>query len=187
MQAPTRTRSGPPALIVPIGPVEQAHIDYLGQVLPESFAQEFRVFGHVATLDAHYDPLRRQWNAMRLLEDLAALGRREEAPRVLGVTSFDLFIPILTFVFGLAHLEAGAALVSLHRLAPEFYGLAPDPDRLLQRLEKEVFHELGHTHGLRHCRDPQCVMHYSNTVEEVDLKEARYCADCALSLPGLTN
>jgi len=35
-----------------------------------------------------------------------------------------------------------AAVVSLHRLRQEFYGLAPDKELLCQRLLKESIHEL---------------------------------------------
>lgn len=179
---PDRTAHERTALIVPIGPVERAHLEYLRLVLPETFGLPFRIVERSVTGDACYDPLRRQWNAARLVEELEKLGRGYDAPRVLGVTTFDLFIPILTFVFGLAQLGASTALISLHRLAPEFYGLPADSELLLRRVEKEAQHELGHTFGLKHCAEYACVMHYSNTVEEVDLKGAAFCASCSSSM-----
>jgi len=101
---------------------------------------------------------------------------------VLGVADSDLFIPILTFVFGEAQLgpaDATAALVSMYRLRQEFYGMPPDPETLSARLLKEALHELGHTFGLRHCADYRCVMSSSPSVENIDLKLAQFCPACA--------
>lgn len=91
----------------------------------------------------------------------------------------DLYIPVLTFVFGEAQLTNGGAVVSTHRLRQEFYGLPADSDLLHDRLLKESLHELGHTYGLRHCPDYTCVMSSSNGVERVDLKSADFCPLCA--------
>jgi len=104
--------------------------------------------------------------------------------RVLGVTPLDLYIPILTFVFGEAQLEGGCALVSTYRLRQEFYGLPADPDLLLQRLVKEAVHELGHTLGLTHCEDYECVMAPSHAVEWIDLKSNHACRECNQAIVG---
>ena len=98
--------------------------------------------------------------------------------RLLGVTSLDLYIPTLTFVFGEAQLHGPCALVSTHRLRQEFYGLPPDPRLAAERLLKEAVHELGHTLGLRHCDDYRCAMAPSHGVEWIDLKSSRLCPDC---------
>lgn len=98
--------------------------------------------------------------------------------RVLGVTEADLYIPILTFVFGEAQLGGKCALVSTHRLRQDFYGLPSDRDLLLDRLLKESVHELGHTVELTHCDDYRCVMAPSHAVEWIDLKESTFCPDC---------
>jgi len=55
----------------------------------------------------------------------------------------DLYIPILTFVFGEAQLTDTGALVSTHRLRPEFYGMPQDPRLVQERLLKEAIHELA--------------------------------------------
>ncbi len=98
--------------------------------------------------------------------------------RLLGVTSLDLYIPTLTFVFGEAQLHGPCALVSMHRLRQEFYGLPADPRLAAERLLKEAVHELGHTLGLRHCDDYRCAMAPSHAVEWIDLKSPRLCPAC---------
>ncbi len=98
--------------------------------------------------------------------------------RLLGITAFDLYIPILTFVFGEAQLGGSGAVVSYHRLQQEFYGLPPDPDLLANRLLIEAVHELGHTLRLTHCHDYQCAMAPSHAVEWIDIKDSGFCEDC---------
>ena len=98
--------------------------------------------------------------------------------RVLGVTACDLYVPVLTFVFGEAQLDGNCAVVSLARLQEEFYGMPPRDDLLRERLVKEAAHELGHTFGLRHCADWRCVMASSHAVERLDVKGAEFCGAC---------
>ena len=98
--------------------------------------------------------------------------------RLLGVTDRDLYIPILTFVFGEAQMGGSSAIVSYHRLRQEFYGLPPDLDLLANRLLIESVHELGHTLRLTHCDDFRCAMASSHAVEWIDIKDSGFCEDC---------
>jgi archaemetzincin len=113
-------------------------------------------------------------------EILAHIVKRQPPPwmRVLGVTLVDLYIPILTFVFGEAQLQGNCALVSAHRLRQEFYGLPGDVALVHERLLKEAIHELGHTFAVSHCDDYQCVMSPSHGVEWIDLKSSSFCSGC---------
>ena len=117
----------------------------------------------------------------------AVLARLAEAPIeaddvILGVTEADLYVPVLTFVFGEAQLPGRAAIVSTARLREEYYGLPPDAAKLNARLLKEAVHEIGHTRGLSHCDDWNCVMVSSHRVERLDLKETGFCARCRSNL-----
>jgi archaemetzincin len=94
------------------------------------------------------------------------------------LTESDLFVPILTFVFGEAQFPGRAAIISAARLREEFYGLPPNTAKLDQRLLKEAVHEIGHTRGLAHCDDWRCVMVSSHRVERLDLKSAEFCSRC---------
>jgi archaemetzincin len=153
--------------------------------LAAALAREFRVSCHVApgVLDASamLDFGRRQYHSTAILRAMTALAP-DPRIRLIGVTELDLFVPVLTFVFGEAQLGGNCGLVSLHRLREEYYGLQPDPAKLAERLLKEALHELGHTFGLRHCPNWQCAMASTHAVERLDLKEARYCAGCRLAI-----
>jgi archaemetzincin len=128
-------------------------------------------------LTPFYAAERRQYHATLLL---AALLRHLPDPngKIIGLTSVDLFIPVLTFVFGQSQLDGPAAVASTYRLHSEFYGLPANEAALRDRIVKEALHELGHAFGLVHCRDPRCVMRASTYVEEVDLKDAEFCREC---------
>ncbi len=121
-----------------------------------------------------WDPRRRQWSSTRILRWLGEAGPK--GGKLLGITDVDLFIPILTFVFGEAQLGGASAVVSTARLAdPEEVG---DARVVLERLAKESVHELGHTFGLTHCGTPGCVMGRSASVRDVDRKRGDLCPEC---------
>ncbi len=94
----------------------------------------------------------------------------------------DAYEDDLNFVFGLAipYLQLGG--VFLKRLRNEFYGWPPDEEKFMERVEKETLHELGHILGLEHCPNPKCVMSFSNSIYDVDRKEARFCETCRKKL-----
>jgi archaemetzincin len=123
-----------------------------------------------------FDPGRRQYHSTAVLARMQP--RNGEDTRRLGVTGLDLYVPVLTFVFGEAQAPGHCAVISAHRLREEFYGLPPRPRLLLERLTKAALHELGHTFGLQHCPDWQCVMASTDAVERLDLKATAFCRGC---------
>ena len=126
---------------------------------------------------AAWTPKRGQYDSFALLK---AVAERKPAAfaRILGLTACDLFVPMLSFVFGQAQLGGSAALVSVARLDQAFYGLPPRRALLIERTVKTVLHELGHTSGLVHCADRTCVMALATNVAQLDAKEPRYCEAC---------
>lgn len=98
--------------------------------------------------------------------------------KVLGVTSGDLFVPVLTYVFGEAQLDGTIAVVSTCRLDERLYGFPANKELFDRRVLKEAVHELGHTFGLVHCLEWECVMRSSTAVEEIDTKSHQFCPAC---------
>lgn len=132
-------------------------------------------------LPRYYSSERGQYNATLILAGLLRL-LPDGRDRIVGVTRVDLYIPVLTFVFGQAQLAGPGALVSTYRLHNQYYGLPADEKALLERTVKEVVHEVGHTFGLVHCDQYACVMHAATYVEDVDLKTSRFCSSCSAQL-----
>lgn len=127
---------------------------------------------------ATFDAIRHQYNSTLILHLLLNSGKIQNETKTIILTDLDLFVPILTYVFGEAELNGRAAIASSHRLHNEYYGL-PKNEKLHQtRITKEVIHELGHTFGLLHCKDYECVMHSSTYVEDIDLKGSSLCISC---------
>ncbi len=129
----------------------------------------------ITDLSQAYNPERKQYLSPKLI---TSLGKMEKDGRVVGIADVDLYVPGLNFVFGEADTAAGMSIISLYRLRPEYYGLAPDEAIFLERATKEIVHELGHTFGLAHCPNNQCVMHFSNSLADTDSKEVHFCNKC---------
>jgi archaemetzincin len=156
-------------------PGEEA-LDHVRVHLEKAFGPGVEVWHGPERPDDAYDPRRKQWSSTRIISWLARSGPEG---KVLGVTDVDLFIPILTFVFGEAQVGGRAAVVSTARLAEP--GL-PDDRIVLERLSKESVHEVGHVLGLLHCETPGCVMGRSASVRDVDGKRGEPCAACRARL-----
>ena len=124
-----------------------------------------------------FNPRRRQYISSNILNELVRK-RAKGSGKIMGITDVDLYATGLNFVFGEAHLSGHAAVVSLARLRPSFYRLAENNELLFKRAVKESVHELGHTYGLAHCSDRGCVMSFSNSIRDVDLKGEDFCQSC---------
>ncbi len=170
-------------LLVPLEFPSAEELGRLRRLLADRFATLVQISSLSLEPQAFHDPKRRQYSSSVILEALAR-ERPAYAAKVLAVTRLDLFIPILTFVFGEAQLSGPCAVVSSFRLDNTYYGLPPDRGLMSERLFKEAVHELGHTCGLIHCRHPECVMHTSTYVEEIDLKSSDFCPSCKPTLAG---
>jgi len=122
------------------------------------------------------------WDADRVqLDARAALDimfrdRDPEALVELDITGVDIFEVEKPYVFGLASLTDRIALVSLSRIDDD------GRNRLERRLHKLVLHEVGHTFGLHHHDDHDCVMRQDPTVDSLDSAPDRPCAECHAKL-----
>ena len=163
--------------IVPIEFEDHSYLEKVDKFIFDTFHIKTRRKELEIDLNDVFDPVRAQYNSSRILQQLIA-NPPADAEKILGVLDVDLFIPILTFVFGEAQLKGIGAVVSIHRLHNPYYGLPEDRELTTERLLKESVHELGHTFGLIHCSQPQCVMSSSTYAENIDHKSAEICSSC---------
>ncbi|MFW6105190.1 MAG: archaemetzincin family Zn-dependent metalloprotease [Chloroflexota bacterium] len=159
----------------PLGNVVDEIMEELKDKVGRVFHCPVEIKADFIDLTQAYNPQRKQYFSSKLL---AYLKKSERDERVVGIADVDLYVPRLNFVFGEADILSGTAIVSLYRLRQEYYGLAPDEALFMERAAKEVVHELGHTFGLGHCPNNKCVMHFSNSLADTDLKEANFCSSC---------
>lgn len=168
--------------LVPIClPAQAGLLDDVGNRIAKAFATKVTVRPPRFDPEMAFDSSRGQYHSTAILQSLLADSGNGEG-RILGIAGVDLFIPILTYVFGEAQLDGRAALVSIYRLDNARYGLPVNALLLSERLAKESIHELGHTAGLVHCHHPVCVMRSSTYVEDIDVKSADFCPDCLKEL-----
>lgn len=154
--------------------------DFLGGIstdIKKVFQLPVTVEASHLVLDAYFDPMRRQYDGNRLLMELDSLPHTGNT-KTIALFRVDLFIPILTYIFGQAALGGKSGLASTYRLRNEHYGIKPDEALLLDRFSKVTIHELGHMFGLIHCHIPNCVMRSSTYVEDIDQKSHEFCKKC---------
>jgi archaemetzincin len=137
-------------------------------------------------LGEFYDAGRRQYNGDKVLKTVVSK-HEYDSIKTIGLLNIDLFIPILTYIFGQAQLGGSAGIASMYRLSNELYGLKHDVGLQKERFIKEVIHELGHAFGLLHCHDVICVMRSGSYVEDIDQKSKDFCLRCRSLMDHETN
>jgi archaemetzincin len=170
--------------VLSVGQTPTEIIERLSRELPKIFPDTTsQVIGEVLSLPEHaLDKKRRQYNSTLILNELQRFATHHlNFNRILGVTNVDIFASGLSYVFGEAYLAGKSGLISLWRLRPQFYGEEPDTGALQLRTQKEAIHEIGHTLGLQHCNKNYCVMHFSNSIFDVDKKQKLFCDQCYLN------
>ena len=95
-------------------------------------------------LSEYFDAGRRQYNGDKLLRVINSMDF-EGSTKTIALFNVDLYIPILTYIFGQAQLGGRTAIASLYRLSNERYGIANNDAFLLDRIQKEVIHKPNST------------------------------------------
>jgi archaemetzincin len=163
--------------LIPFGYFDDGFLRTIATAVEHEFLASVAIKEGRLDLSEFYDPVRRQYNGTRLLKEVDSL-YSSDSKKTLGLFNVDLFIPILTYIFGQAFLNGRTGVASLYRFKNESYGMESDDKSILDRFKKEIIHELGHTFGLIHCHIPFCVMQSSTYVEDIDLKTENLCMKC---------
>jgi archaemetzincin len=167
-------------LLVAVGKVDRKIFDLIKDDLKTTFDRPVWVGEGLPEPDYAFNPRRKQYLSTLILKTLLEQKENTVYEKMLGITDHDLYVPELSFVFGEAGRKAG--VISLTRLREEFYNLPPDQSLFKRRILTEAVHELGHTYGLRHCKNSQCVMFFSNHLKDTDRKGPSFCPECKIQL-----
>lgn len=144
----------------------------------ESLQRELNVMGPVSLSPSEVVPdsfarRKRDGQTQYLASEFEKAMTSEKGDRVLAVTDVDLFERGLNFVFGHATIRDRFAVISIARFGND------GREKLLERTAKTAIHELGHTLGLYHDdANPDCVMHFSEKLEDTDRKGRAFCDRC---------
>jgi len=167
-------------LICPIGRVPDRFIPPIEKAVNQAFGLTTTVGTLFDDLDFALHQGRQQYHSTAIV-DMLAQTLPPPHLKVMGITDVDLFIPILTHVYGEAQLGGTSCIISSYRLnqgSQRFRSGTTCIDRLI----KEAVHELGHTFKLKHCPDPACIMHYCRNLHDVDQKSGILCRYCRIML-----
>jgi archaemetzincin len=161
--------------------------DYPIEKLREKVAQKLPdyqvgIFRALDTPTMAFDSFRDQYHSTRILAFLEEYAQTVQAEHVLGVASFDLYVPGMNFVFGEARCPGRVAVISTHRLKTKH---SDESDLFGSRVVKEAVHEVGHMMGLRHCSERSCVMYFSERLADTDRKEDSFCPKCERKMKWL--
>jgi len=164
-----------------IAPLKVSDNDFISCIrveLQNIFGVNVETINLYLELKSSYSPDRNQYYSTEIISRAIPLTAHLDGLIIL-IAEFDLYIPVLTYVFGEAQFNGKNSIVSLCRLHEEFYTGKTDDNLLLKRTLKEILHEIGHNLGLKHCSNWECVMHSSTSIEEVDVKGSYYCQCCS--------
>ena len=167
-------------VMAPVGNFDPEIVAGVRRGVERVYRLSVRVQPLLSDLAFAFNADRRQYHSTAILRALEA-SAPPEALKVLALVRVDLFIPILTHVYGEAQMGGTACVLSTYRLNPET-GIRGGMQAAVERTAKEALHELGHTFGLRHCPDTGCFMHYCRGEQDVDRKSADPCRYCRVLL-----
>lgn len=162
--------------ISPIGRIDTAVIEAVARGVHDVIGLPTQVNDLLTNIDFAWNQNRDQYHSTPILARLAELSPPQFL-KIIAITKFDLFIPILTYVYGEAQLGGKACIISTFRLNEKLSDVKIETE-FLNRIAKEAVHELGHTFKLTHCKDNNCIMHYCRQILDVDRKSNILCRYC---------
>ncbi|MFP4498170.1 MAG: hypothetical protein ACLFQV_08160 [Vulcanimicrobiota bacterium] len=151
-------------------------IDFTQFVLENTFRKKVVRGESIALPIDAFDLEAEHYRSADLLSHLSSIRTHKE--KIFGLINEDIARPQLPFVFGDGSPSKEAAVVSLWRFSQNFHYFEQDPGVFENRLKKAIIQEMSHAYGLRHCSNPQCVMFFPRSINDLDNQKDSYCHRC---------
>jgi archaemetzincin len=187
--------------ILVLNDISRNILKYLIKNLSSIFDTEVKVSRNIIIPTILFNKEKDQYDGKKLLKFLTENMTLKEVKGInLALFDRDLFIGSLDYAFGLASPFPKISVISILRLHPHFEtdyfsgglkkrkaGRFPLFVRILssqekalyyERILKEAVHGIGHTMGLIHCSQKECIMHPSDIIGDIDSKEKGFCKTC---------
>ena len=170
-----------PVGVVPLGKVPEIALKVIAAHISGYYKLSVQILPPLGHPVYAFDERRLQYDVGIILKAFESI-KFKDHDKVIGVLNLDLFVPIFTYVFGEAKQGGKFALVSLFRLGKNPDG-SPSPSSLIfERAAKVALHELGHLFNLFHCRERNCLMHFSGGIQDLDKTPIYLCRYCSTYL-----
>ena len=166
-------------LIVPIDEIDEQLINNLSYKLGNVFKLNIRIkkWNTISEIPRSEFKFRSMYRSTELLNYFSE-NALEKNCKILFIADHDLYSPVFSKFYGEAQLNGKTGILSLFHLKEENRNRIINKQILLSRVEKEAIHEVGHLFGLIHCREKNCVMHLSSTINDIDVKSSLFCNHC---------
>jgi len=96
------------------------------------------------------------------------------------ITSTDLFVDDLNFLFGMGCFETRTCIISSRRYQDRYNDMKSP--KFFRNLSQTIVHEMGHNLVLEHCKTYECMMNGRNTIEEAEQDPPDFCPRCLSKL-----
>ena len=108
-------------LLISHGHFEKHYLEKIAKDVVQEFHFPVNFEESHIDLNDFYDPMRHQYNGNELLKEIDSMYSSHSIKKV-GLFRVDLFIPILTYIFGQATFLGDTGIASIYRLKNEQYG-----------------------------------------------------------------
>jgi archaemetzincin len=159
-----------------IGQIDASIPNFLKVELENLFVPEIELGQNIEIPLASFNPNRDQYNSTMIMDELKKIPG--DYQKLLGIIDVDLYVEGYNFIFGESTISGKTAIISLFRMRQEFYDLKKNKKKFYERTLKEAIHELGHAYGVLHCKNPTCIMTFSNSIKDTDRKGKSFCNHC---------
>ena len=164
-------------VVVPLGEVDFFQINKLTSNLSALFSLPSDILQGMKIPKESHNITRNQYFSTVILQKLELL-KASQREVILGLLEDDLYSAGTPFIVGDSDRLGSCAVVSYFRIRQEFYGLPEDERLVFKRVLKESSKHLGRILGLTLCRNPRCVMYYSDNMFDIDQKSEKLCDIC---------